>query len=183
MQFGRSASREVWWWIVLLGWVSLGADLSAAQREGPGPAPGAGACELIIEGSRIESLTLESQDGHIRHIANPGRRLSLPAGKYCIRQVNLKRGYLFIGSSAPEPDWFTLAPETPHQLKVGAPLTPSVKVARRGRFLMLDYQLLDAGGRAYRGGASVNRPRSISRPRFTVYRGEREIGSGSFEYG
>jgi hypothetical protein len=140
------------------------------------PAPG-DACELEIQGSHISTLTLESQDGQIRHIANPGPRLSLPAGTYCVRQVNLKGGHLFVGSSAPEPDWFTLTPENAHQLKVGAPLTPRVQVARWGRFLRLDYQLLDVGGRAYRGGQPTNRPR------FTVYRGDRQIGSGSFEYG
>jgi hypothetical protein len=177
MQSRGSALKAVCSWMLFLGWGFLGTGLSAAQEEGPGPAPGTGACELEIVGSHIDRLTLESPNGHIRHMASPGPHLSLPAGKYCVRQVDLKGGYQFIGSSVAEPGWFTLTPETPQQLKVGAPLKPSVKVTRRGRFLTLDYQLLDAGGRVYRGGQSVNRPR------FMVYRGDREIGSGSFEYG
>lgn len=183
MQTGRRASRAICSWMVLLGWVFLGSGLSAAQREGPGSAPGAGACELDIAGSHIDRLTLENQNGHIRHIASPGPRLSLPAGKYCVRQVNLEGGYQFIGSSDGEPRWFTLArrftltPESPYQLKVGAPLKPSVRATRWGRFLRLDYQLVDAGRRPYRSEQRTNPPR------FTVYRGDREIGSGSFEYG
>jgi len=183
MQTGRRASKAICSWMVLLGWAFLGTGPSAAQEEGPGPAPGTGACELDIEGSHISRLTLESQDGRIRHIASPGPRLSLPAGKYCVRQVNLEGGYQFIDLSDTVPRWltlarrFTLTPESPYQLKVGAPLKPSVRVTRWGRFLRLDYQLLDAGRRPYRSEQRTNPPW------FTVYQGDREIGSGSFEYG
>jgi hypothetical protein len=183
MQSGRKASSPVCSWMVLLGWVFLVTGLSAAEVPGPAPAAGAGGCKIDIQGSHIRRLTLEAQSGYVRPIDHPGPRISLPPGKYRVRQVDLEGGYQFYGFSAADPGWFTLTPETPYQLKVGGPLTPSVKVTRWGRFLTLDYQLLDAGGRAYRGGASVNRPRSISRPRFTVYRGEREIGSDSFAYG
>jgi hypothetical protein len=176
MEPGRKRSKAACFCAILLIWLVLRAGCFAAEPNTTGSAPGA-ACQLDIEGSHIDRLTLESRSGQIRHIASPGPRVMLPAGTYCVRQVDLKRGYRFIGSSAPDPGWFTLSPETPHQLKVGAPLTPSVKVARWGRFLTLDYQLLDAGGRVYRGGQSVNRPQ------FTTYRGDREIGSGSFAYG
>jgi hypothetical protein len=177
VQSPSSAARAACVGTALLGWALLGPGLFAFERVGPGPALGAGACELVIEGSRIARLTLEGRYGQIRHLANPGPRVSLPAGDYSVRQVELKGGYQFIGPSTPDPGRFTLTAQAPYRLKVGAPLTSDVKVARSGRFLTLDYQLLDAGGRAYRGGESVNRPR------FTVYRGDREIGSGSFEYG
>ena len=56
-------------------------------------------------------------------------------------------------------------------------LTPSVSVKRVGRFLKLDYQLLDANGRKYTVDARS------SQPQFTIYQGDQKIGSGSFEYG
>jgi len=177
MQTGRRASRAICPWMVLLGWVFLGTGLSAAQQEGPGDALGAGACQVDIEGSHIKRLTLESGDGYVRTVERPGTSLSLPAGKYNLRQISLEGGYHSYPRVGTEEGSFALTPEAPYRLKVGAPLKPSVKVARWGRFLTLDYRLLDAGGRVYFG------EQSTSRPQFTVYRGDREIGSGSFEYG
>jgi hypothetical protein len=46
-----------------------------------------------------------------------------------------------------------------------------------GNRLMLRYQLIDAAGRSYVGG------RSKTPPRFAIYKGGKQIGSGSFKYG
>ena len=54
---------------------------------------------------------------------------------------------------------------------------PSLTVKRAGRLLTLDYQLLDADGQKFRN-PDRNHP-----PRFTVYQGDRLVGSGTFEYG
>ena len=57
-------------------------------------------------------------------------------------------------------------------------LKPSVKIERQGRLLVLTYHAVDAQGAPY----STAEQRSLS-PRFTIYKGQREIASGQFEYG
>jgi hypothetical protein len=138
--------------------------------------PAALAGQLNIDGKFVETLTLETEQGDLREIENPGPSWSLPQGRYCVREVHLRGGYHCYCYPAAEEGWFTLTSEEPYQLKVGAPLTPKVRVARSFRSLELDYELLDAGGRNYAGpGPEV--------PQFAVYSGDRKIGSGSFDYG
>jgi hypothetical protein len=63
-------------------------------------------------------------------------------------------------------------------LLAGGPLTNSVDVMRRGKYLALNYRLTGVGG----GYQLVNQDRSHP-PEFTVYQGDRKIGSGKFEFG
>ena len=63
-------------------------------------------------------------------------------------------------------------------LAVGGPLTNSVSINKRGKYLTLNYELLGAGG-AYQ---LANNDRSHP-PEFTVYRGEKKLVSGKFAYG
>jgi hypothetical protein len=69
------------------------------------------------------------------------------------------------------------APARPNRLPSGAELRPVVKATRQGRTLKLEYKLLDAAGRNWAGRHRAKEPR------FTVYKGNRQIGSGSFRYG
>ncbi len=73
---------------------------------------------------------------------------------------------------------FLVTPDEPGQLQARAPLKSELTFTRSGKILTLDYKVRDAAGRKYRGGRSPLDP-----PRFTVHRGDREIGSGTFEYG
>lgn len=57
------------------------------------------------------------------------------------------------------------------------PRTPSVKVSRQGRFLKLDYELLDHDGQK----CAINPTNDP--PQFVVFKNGQQIGSGSFEYG
>jgi hypothetical protein len=62
-------------------------------------------------------------------------------------------------------------------LEVGGPLTNSVSVNRRGKTLLLNYQLLGAGREAYElQGARTQ-------PEFVVYRANKKIAAGKFEFG
>ena len=71
----------------------------------------------------------------------------------------------------------TLAPNKPCRPNLGAPLSPSVTVKRMGRLLKLDYQLRDDAGWTYQNNERTKPPT------FAIYQGDREIGSGTFEYG
>jgi len=61
----------------------------------------------------------------------------------------------------------------------GGPLTNSVVASRHGPDLLLDYKLIGAGGRQYQlSGSSRSQP-----PEFAVFKGDKKIASGKFEFG
>jgi len=68
--------------------------------------------------------------------------------------------------------------KTPGVLVVGGPLTNSLSVMKRGRHLLLSYHLEGVGG-LYE---LVNQDRSHP-PEFTVYRGDKKLATGRFQYG
>ena len=69
--------------------------------------------------------------------------------------------------------------KAPVVLNVGGPLTNSVTASRHGQDLRLDYRLVGAGGQSYQ---LANQDRSKP-PEFAIYKGEKKIASGAFEFG
>lgn len=133
--------------------------------------------ELKLEGKYIERLVLQSRDGKRERFDKPGESITLPAGEYRLLETHLKGGYICSSSRTPTGDWVTIAEDKSAVLKVGAPLKQIVKAQRRGKFLALNYELLGVGGEMY---TSANRSKP---PIFTVYKGDKEIASGKFEFG
>jgi hypothetical protein len=133
---------------------------------------------LRIEGRAIQQLTLANENEEVTALSQPGERVSLPAGKYYVREVELTGGFRCYAFGAGADDWVQVAADQTPVLKVGPPLTPQVHVQRAGRLLKLDYQLLDAADRNY-----VQRNSESDPPRFTVFKDGQPLGSGSFEYG
>jgi hypothetical protein len=177
MRNAKNIGNSVGTWAALVVSMPLAPTLMSAEPKPDQPAWDVSPCELNIVGESIEKLTLEDRAGITRQLSHPGPNVSLPAGQYQVTQVELKDGYRWTADGAGEYESFRLAPGEPYQLRVGAPLNPSVKVTRHGRLLNMDYQLLDAAGRNYSG------PERSDPPRFTVFKDGRMIGSGSFEYG
>ena len=134
--------------------------------------------ELKLQGKYIERLVLRRKDGRTERFDRLAETIKLPAGEYQLQEAHLKGGYTcriitrFSGS-----DWVRVAEDKPAVLKVGAPLEQTVKAKRQGRILVLDYELVGAGGEKYTGG-DRSKP-----PTFTVYKGDKEIASGEFEFG
>lgn len=155
--------------------VAVGAGGPAAAS-GTSPAVGPQAT-LEIVGKGVESLVLVDRAGRQRDLNRPGSSVSVPPGEYYPEQVVLQGGFSARGWSFDQSMWFILAPGRPHRLEVGAPLTPTVTVKRRGSVLKLDYALVDASGRKYSPSDRKDPPW------FKVYQGDRQIGAGSFEYG
>ena len=173
----RAASLTCSWAVVVvlpfLGANRCVADQSAGPRAGDSDT-----CELRIDGKQVEKLTLVSRAGTRREIDRPKRNVSLPPGEYRVQEVRLEGGYAHYAGAREA--WFSLTPGRPHQLTVGAPLEPQLELTRTGRIVQLDHQLLDADGRDYHFRGIGTR---LDPPQFTVCRAERQIGSGSFEYG
>jgi hypothetical protein len=144
------------------------------SREEAGQTPAQG--ELKLEGKHIKQVTLERrEDRNKLKFDQPGESIKLAVGKYFLRKVQLEGGYACqIWSDA---NWVEVGKDKPAVLKVGAPLKQIVKATRQGRVLALDYKLVGMGGESY-----TNFDRSKP-PTFTVYKGDKKIASGTFEYG
>lgn len=139
-------------------------------------------CELKLRGHSIVRLMLIEKSRMTGvQFETPGQSVPLPAGQYRVEQVDLEEGYSLTPRAARH-EWFDVTPEGPNELVVGAPLYPTASIARHGRFLQLDYDLVDDAGRSYQksGDHSEGLP---TPPRFSVFKDGLEIGSGSFEYG
>jgi len=131
--------------------------------------------ELKLEGEYVEHFVLSRKDGYTETFNNPEKTIRLPAGEYLLQDVRLKGGYIRnrMGGFVP----VTVREGEQEILKVGAPLVPTVRVHRRGRFLILSYDLLGVGGDAYTNG-DRSKP-----PSFAIYSGDKKIASDTFEYG
>ena len=72
--------------------------------------------------------------------------------------------------------------ETPQDgamiVKSGGPPLPTVTVEHKGRLLVLTYGPPSAGGGLMSNAGPRDEP-----PGFTIYKGQRKIASGQFEYG
>jgi hypothetical protein len=154
--------------LMAAGGVALSGQLDGAKGE------------LKIEGTHITKLVLGPLDGSSRggEWASLSGSITLPAGTYRIDQIELQGGYA-MSSSADSGDLtrIVVSPDKPAVLKAGGPLRQVIQVSRHGSVLTLNYELAGIGGEKYTGATTQ------SPPSFTIYKGNRAIGSGQFEYG
>lgn len=158
--------------VVALSVSQLGADCMAT-RDGKTPLG-----TLRLEGKSVECLKLRrAKGGQIEEFRRPGDGIELPMGEYRVQEVHLEGGYVYHASRGPGRHEGPVEVGKQATLTVGLPLRHTIEVERRGRLLTLDYALLGAGGEQYTGGDRSNPPR------FKIYKGDREIASGQFEFG
>jgi len=151
--------------------LSAGVSLSWAQEQDSALG------ELKLQGRYIDRLVLRRKDGRTERLNRPDETIKLPVGEYRLLEAHLEGGYTCRIMRVSRYDWVTVAEGEPAVFKVGAPLKQMVRARRRGSVLVLNYELLGAGGEKYTGG---NRSKP---PTFTVYKGDEEIASGKFEFG
>jgi hypothetical protein len=171
----------------LLPMTALPADApKPPQKEKPAD------CELILKGRRIDILVLIDKDEKLIELVRPGDRVLLPAGQYAIRQIDVEGGWssCWAGPAQAGQHWSTpddrllvLRPGKPCRPNMGMPLAPEISARRVGRLIKVDCRgsMWDGDGRWYR-----KVERNATPPRFTVYRGDRDItasGAGSLEFG
>ncbi|MFB0554480.1 MAG: hypothetical protein ACETWQ_14340 [Phycisphaerae bacterium] len=160
--------------ITILLFLGIGVCLCEAQEA---LEQNSAAGELNLQGENIEYLVLIRKDGHKEIISRPTGTVKLPVGEYRLQQVRLRGGYICRSSRTPVSDWIIVAESKPAVLKVGGPLKHSVRVQRQGRILVLNYGLQGVGSEIYTGG-DRSKP-----PTFTVYKCDKKIASGKFEFG
>ena len=134
--------------------------------------------KLRLQGKSIETLVLRRNDGRQQEIQNPQETMELPLGHYRVHEIRLKGGYNGrIVSSRPR-DRFEISEDKPASLKIGGPLKQTIRTRRQGRMLELSYGLVGIGGETYSAVRSAN-----NRPAFAIYKGDRELAKGDFEFG
>jgi len=132
--------------------------------------------ELKLEGGNIEQLILQSGNQK-QSFDRPGKSIMLEPGTYQVLELHLKGGF----AHYPYGDTTRLGPiqvgpGEPAILNAGGPLEQRVTVQRKGQLLTMDYGLIGAAGEGYRF-------ERVHRPTFTIYKGDKEIASGKFQFG
>jgi hypothetical protein len=109
----------------------------------------------------------------------PGGTIALPVGTYRIEDCALRHE----DTRRNEPEFaeygwsLSIQPGQTASLKLGLPLSNTVKISRDRNLLHLNYQLVGAGGERY---SYYN---WLRRPSFTVYQGPLPIGHSAFPFG
>jgi hypothetical protein len=135
--------------------------------------------KVRIEGKFIRYLTLRN-DRSITVFENPEGEVTAPAGEQTLWQVFLDGGKsgLFERNRYSHEQLEVRKNET-STLKLGGPINNSVEAKRIGRVLQFNYKLVGADGKEY---TSRNRNEENA-PKFAVFKGDKEIGSGKFRFG
>ncbi|MGD1083378.1 MAG: hypothetical protein ABSA47_01355 [Verrucomicrobiota bacterium] len=137
--------------------------------------------EVKITGQFISRLVLM---GGLYQVVldQPAGVVKIPTGTYNQAEVRLEHNgtAAFRKTAGAQFDArISVDERTPAVLNAGGPLTNSVNASRDGRDLVLDYLLIGAGGQTYQLAAQdPTKP-----PSFAIYKGEKKIESGDFEFG
>jgi hypothetical protein len=137
--------------------------------------------QLKITGKFIHRLTL-SGGPYLVVLDHPVEVVEVPIGRYNPPDILLEQGDT--KAYCLSRHWgfgqrISVDGKTPPILTVGGPLTNSVTVTRQGQDLLLNYQLIGVAGQIYQ---LANRDYAHP-PEFAVYKGDRKIASGKFQYG
>lgn len=166
---GRQAGRR----LLAIGLLALSVTASAGWAyEANQPRQG----KLKIDGTHISRLVLQRDDNHTEEWTNLGGSIELPVGTYQVRQLSLRDNYTCQPQSLAKLGPIEIRADEPAALKAGGPLQQSIGVIRRGSMLVLSYRLHGIGGEEYG-------PQPAARAEFVVYRTDKAIGGGTFEYG
>ena len=155
--------------------IALFQPVFAQENERPGEDSITG--RLKIDSQYVEHLVLVDDRGRRKEFENPAETLDLPPGKYRLQEVKLTGGYQSYAWNNQDLEWVTVSSEEPADLKFGPPLSQFLVVTRQRSILKFDYKLIGRAGEYYSLSERKNAPE------FAVYKGDKKITSGKFEYG
>ena len=138
--------------------------------------------ELKVTGKFIKRMVLSGSEGVVI-LDRPDGSVRIPVGSYGRPRVVLEQGGVMalndggqLGSPGRQ---ITVGSSAPATVNAGGPLTNMVLVTLHGRDLRMDYRLVGADGEVY----GLANPDYSRPPMFAIYRGDKEIASGKFEFG
>jgi hypothetical protein len=137
--------------------------------------------ELKITGKFVQRLVLPG-GSYLVVLDQPAASVKVPTGSYNQPDILLEQNgaEAFCNSGQSQVGGrISVDDKTPAVLDVGGPLTNSVIASRHGQDLRLDYRLVGAGGKICQ---LANQDRSKP-PEFAIYKGDKKIASGKFEFG
>jgi len=152
---------------------------AAGAQDVAGQAGQAAKGQLRVLGEHIETIILVDGDGQELRFsgADLAKPLELAPGTYRPQEIQLKGGYGCNISSEAEFEPVKVEAGQTAELKAGGPLTQGLTVERQGKMFRLGYELKGVGGEAYTMAGRM-RP-----PEFAVFKGDRKVGGGQFEFG
>lgn len=133
--------------------------------------------ELKLVGAFLHRLILANHAGYTVVLDAPGTTARIPLGTYKDKEVWVRKQGAEAGHFSDTE--ITISRLRPGVLAAGGPLTNTVALAHRGRDLVLSYELKGAGGADFR----LNRGDGDTRPEFAIYRGDKKVQTGKFEFG
>ena len=155
--------------VIIISNVVLG-NQAASQSEQPTR------YELKLEEGNIERLILQSGEQK-KTFDKPGKSIMLKPGTYQVYRLQLKDGFTYNPyENTTRLGPIQIRPGEPAVLKAAGPLEQHIKVQRNGQLLTMDYRLIGSAGESYRNDR--RHP-----PIFTIYKGDKEIASGKFQFG
>jgi hypothetical protein len=137
--------------------------------------------ELKLTGKYVNRLVLtrDSNPSLTVVLDSPGRLEKVPRGVYhfglTLKQGTTEAHRQMYGPASGRQ--IVVGGTTAAVLADGGPLTNSVTATRGGKDLRLNYQLLGAGGQAYELQGQRKEPE------FAIYRGDKLLASGKFQFG
>ena len=137
--------------------------------------------EVNIRGKSIRLLTLET-DSVLVQLDSPVGAIAVPIGNYSVSDVFLDGGKfgIFRAEEFPlESSKITVAEDQSCDLTIGAPLNNTARISRMGNVITLDYELLGIGKEKYEKITQT----LTEAPTLSVFKGDRKIASGKFEFG
>lgn len=137
--------------------------------------------ELKITGKHIQRMVLTGQP-YVAILDRPAATVKVPVGSYSEPTIRLEQG----GAEAfcepnrqPSNKRISINAKTATTVAIGGPLTNSVNLTRQGQDLYMDYRLVGVGGLTYQlANHDYAHP-----PEFAIYKADKKIASGKFEFG
>jgi hypothetical protein len=133
--------------------------------------------ELRVVGAFLHRVVLDEPNGFTVVLDDPPPVRKIPAGHYQASEIWLRQGSAEAVSTTAGK--LTVSETAPATLAAGGPLTNTVTITRRGKYLSFDYRLVGSGSNTFRLGSDDR----TNPPEVEVYHGGRKIASGKFAYG